>query len=288
MALLANLFGNILNFFYNLFNNYGVAIIIFSLTLRVILLPITLKQQKSMKSNAKLQEKMKVLKEKYKNDSERLNNEIMNLYKEEKFNPLSGCLTSILQIVIIIAVFYVVKSPLTYMKKVDHSLIEKYNNEIIAEEGDRKSAYPEIQIIQKKGISDENVNINMDFLGIDLSKVPTEDLNNTKVYIIPVLYIISSFVSIRLSMAIQNGAKKDNLIEENKDNIDENKKDLSEEEAMEQMNKNMSFFMPFMSITIAIVAPLGLTLYWLVSNVLMIIERLLVNKFMNDNEEESC
>ena len=81
---LANIFGYILNFLYNLFGSYGIAIIVFSIILRVILLPITINQQKSMKKTAKMQEKMKELNNKYKNNPEKLNKETIELYKKEK------------------------------------------------------------------------------------------------------------------------------------------------------------------------------------------------------------
>ena len=74
-------------------------------------------------------------------------------------SPFSGCLSSIVQILILFAVFYLVRSPLTYMQKVDPTLIEQYTNEIRQEEQSRNSAYPEIDIIQLKGSTDERLEI---------------------------------------------------------------------------------------------------------------------------------
>ena len=116
MGAISSLFGYVLNFLYNLVNNYGIAIILFTILLRLILLPITILQQKSMKKNEKMQEKMREIQTKYKNDPERLNQATIDLYKTEKMNPFSGCLISILQILIILSVFWVVSMPLTYMK----------------------------------------------------------------------------------------------------------------------------------------------------------------------------
>ena len=117
MAILSEIFGYVLNFFYNLVNNYGFSIIIFSFLLRLLLIPITIKQQKAMKKSAKLQEKMKEIQEKYKNNPEKLNQETMALYKSEKMSPFSGCLSPILQLLIILSVFWLVSQPLTYMKR---------------------------------------------------------------------------------------------------------------------------------------------------------------------------
>lgn len=296
MGAISSLFGYILNALYNLFNNYGIAIIIFSILLRIILIPITIKQQKTMKKTTKMQQEMNSIREKYKNDPEKLNQETIELYKREKMSPFSGCLSAILQLVIILAVFWLVSQPLTYMKKVQNSELFNEYKQKIEEQTDTKSTYKEIAIIDKvesdyqeilNNLNDENVEnreelenrknqleelrINMEFLGLDLSKVPTQSLNDWKVYVIPVLYVITSFISIRLTTKTQN-SKNSNEVKS------------AEAESMEQMNKSMSYMMPIMSISIAAIAPLGLALYWLVSNILMIFERLIINKFMNSKE----
>ena len=125
----------------------------------------------------------------------------------------------------------------------------------------------------------------MDFLGIDLSKVPTQSLNDWRVYIIPLLYILTSIISVRMTINMQ---KKQADKDKKKDVVIEDGKVQEEEEInpMEQMNKSMMYMMPIMSIMIAIIAPLGLALYWLVSNILMIFERLIINKIMGAKEEE--
>lgn len=298
MGAIANLFGYLLNFLYNLFNNYGIAIIVFTILLRIILIPITVSQQKSMKKNAKVQEKMKEIQKKYKNNPEKLNQETIELYKREKVSPFSGCLSSIIQIILIISVFWLVSKPLTYMKKVDSNKVNEYIEQIKTEEG-KTSAYPEIQVIQTKSAEDSEVAINMNFLGLDLSKVPNQNLKDITVYIIPVLYVITSFVSIKMTNNMQDKAKekkkadKEKKAAENKEN-DEEKALISEEEAkseeaieaMQDMTKSMNYMIPIMSITIAFIAPLGLALYWLVSNIAMIIERIIINKISENKKEE--
>ena len=127
---IANVFGYLLNFLYNLLNNYGLAIIIFSILVKLILLPLTLKQQKTMEKTNKIQDEMKALQFKSKNDPEKLNKEMMDMYKRENMSPFSGCLSSIVQLILILAVFYLVRSPLTYMKKVNVNLINDYTNQL--------------------------------------------------------------------------------------------------------------------------------------------------------------
>jgi len=335
-ALISNVFGYLLNFLYELVNNYGIAIILFSIILRLILLPITIKQQKSMQKTNKIQGQLKALQFKYKNNPEMLNKETMELYKREKISPFSGCLSGIVQIIIILSVFYLVSQPLTYMKKANDNnpelkaVVEEYKNQV--KEGNSKTRYIEIatiarmsedyknidvkiknieiennktieennkeensenvesaeteenanvenkeseknDLINKKGIL-ERLNINMEFLGLDLSKVPNENLKDFTVYIIPLLYVISSFISIKITTNAQNKNKKD----ENKDK--------DEVDSMAQMSKSMSYMMPIMTLSIAFIAPLGLALYWFVSNVLMIAERFIIKKIMDNKEAE--
>lgn len=309
MGFLSEIFGYLLNFFYELIHSYGIAIIIFSVLLRLLLIPITIKQQKTMKKSAKMQEKMKEIQHKYKNNPEKLNQETIELYKTEHLNPFSGCFSAILQLLIILSVFWMVSQPLTYMKKIDKQVINDYKTQIVEANNGQKTTYPEIEIIskieteyeevntklaqqevenreelEKKKQSLEEMRINMEFLGLDLSKVPTQNLGDWRVYVIPALYVITSFISIKITTSAQKKAmKKKEMV------IDENGKEASNDEmldSMQQMNNSMLYMMPIMSISIAVIAPLGLALYWLVSNVLMIIERLIINKIMEAKGEE--
>lgn len=331
---LADIFGYVLNFLYNALGSYGIAIIVFSIMLRVILLPLTINQQKSMKKSGKLQSEIQEIQRKYKNNPEKLNQETMELYKREKMSPFSGCFSSIIQIFIILSVFWLVSSPLTHMKNVQDTEIYKEYEEKLSQNNNQKASYKEIAMINlvevdyqeisdklkskesednKNSIeeeqNEENINIeekeknventeqnennenkemlenkkeeleklriNMDFLGLDLSKVPTQSLNDFRVYIIPVLYVISSFVSIKLTTNMQY-----------KKNNENDKKENSEMDAMQNMSKGMTYMMPIMSVSIAIVAPLGLALYWLISNVLMILERIILKKIFDAKEDE--
>ena len=321
ISFFANLFGYVLNFLYEFVGNYGWAIILFSVLVKILMLPISINQQKTMKKSQKINDEMKQIQFKYKNDPEKMNQEVMALYKREKLSPFSGCFSAIVQIILLFAVFYLVRSPLTYMKKVDSGVIEKLES-VVQEQGSSGN-YKEIAVINymnklenennqtqeqpnnenqeqtsnvensKNTETEEketfNINdykdqayINMEFLGLDLSKVPTEDLGDLKVLIIPALYVISSFISIKLSTNTTKKKKDEKLIGDGKETKAE-----EEYDAMEQANKSMSWFMPLMSISIACIAPLGLALYWLVNNILMIFERIFLNKFFKDEKEEA-
>lgn len=306
IAPIANIFGYVLNFIYNVVNNYGIAIIIFSILIKLIMIPISIKQQRTMQKTTKIQNKMKEIQFKYKNNPEQLNAATMELYKKENMSPFSGCFSAIVQIILLFAVFYLVKSPLTYMKKVDSDLIDKYSKILQENNLSTNSAYPEIEIIReidnlksignqqnqtenvenadnssenqqelKNNINEEELDslyINMEFFGLNLAQIPINS-NNWKAYIIPILYVIIAVISLRLT----NPTKKQ------KENNNEEKDDMMD--SMNQMNKNMNIMFPFLYLTVALVAPLGLALYWLMNSLLMIAEKLLLNKFIKEEEE---
>ena len=305
ISFLASLFGYILNFIYNFIQNYGLAIILFSILIKILMIPISIKQQKTMKKNLKMQEKMKEIQFKYKNNPEMLNQATIELYKTEKINPFGGCLSAIVQIILLLAVFYLVRSPLTYMKKVDADVINKYSNVVKQYELSELSGYPEIDIIReidnikelrnrettensedKVNISEikdeelDSMQINMDFLGLNLAQIPTKS-SDWKAYIIPALYVIVSVISMRLTTNMNSKKTK-----ENKDEKALVEKKEEEFDPMAQMNKNMSLMFPIMYLAVALIAPLGLALYWLTNSLLMIIERLALNKLLKDEEEK--
>ena len=292
----ASTFGYLLHFLYNLVNNYGVAIILFTLLIKIILLPLSIKQQKMLKKNAKMQEKMKIIQFKYKNDKEKMNQEMMELYKSENMSPFGGCLPTIIQMLLLLSIFYLVRTPLTYMEKIPQDSINTYIGQLKEGEKNVSNVYPEIDLIREysylKEINpeDENVdklNLQMNFLGLDLSKIPQQNMNDYTVYIIPILYILSTFVSIRVTTSMQKKKKKENNNEitidgKTGEEIKEEENENQAPDSMEQTNKIMSWMMPILSISIAFVAPLGLALYWLVNNVLMIIERVVLDRVLKE------
>ncbi|CDE13958.1 membrane protein insertase YidC/Oxa1 family [Clostridium sp. CAG:470] len=290
----ANIFGYLLNFINNFVGNYGLAIILFTVLIKIIMLPLSIKQQRTMKKSTELNEKIKVLQFKYKNDPEKLNREMMDLYKKENMSPFSGCLSTIAQFILLISIFYMVRCPLTYMEKINNDQINTYVQQLKDGGITVNQAYSEIDIIREldylkeKMPEDEGlnkINLNMNFCGLDLSKIPQQNLNDWTVYIIPALYIISTFISMKITTSMQKKSKKnDGVIDitekEEKDSKEEEKNEM--EDMMEQSNKMMSWMMPIMSVSISLVAPLGLALYWLVNNILMIGERLVLNKIIKD------
>ena len=290
----ANIFGYLLNSINNFVGNYGFAIILFTIIIKLVMLPLSIKQQRTMKKSTKLQSKMKALQFKYKNDPEKLNREMMDLYKQENMSPFSGCLSAIVRFILLISIFYMVRFPLTYMQNIDKNQINTYIEQMKQDNISVSEAYSEIDIVRelnylREKFPDDNelnkINLNMNFFGLDLSKIPQQNLSDWTVYIIPVLYIISTFISMKITTNMQSKTKSEkDVIDITEDGKQKEEKDEKNEmeEAMAQSNKMMSWMMPIMSISISLVAPLGLALYWLVNNILMIAERLVLNKIIKD------
>ncbi len=120
MRIISKPLGWIITQCYNLTGNYVLALILFSFVLQILLLPFAIKQQKNSIKQASLDPKVKAIRKKYagRNDQEtqqKLNNEVMDLYKKENFNPMGGCLPLLIQMPILFAIYNVVTEPLTYI-----------------------------------------------------------------------------------------------------------------------------------------------------------------------------
>ena len=104
-----DILGKLLSFFYQLTKSYGVSIILLTVTVRLILFPLTAKQTRSMAAMSRVQPQVKKLQAQYKDDRQKLNEELMKFYKQEGINPAAGCLPLVLQIPVFIALFRVIR-----------------------------------------------------------------------------------------------------------------------------------------------------------------------------------
>jgi len=114
---LYNFFGSVLAFFYAIIPNEGVAIILLTITVMLVLFPLTAKSARSMLSMQRLQPEIKKLQAKHKGDRQKLNEEMMKLYQEHKVNPLGGCLPLVVQFPVFIALFHVLRSTVATVPK---------------------------------------------------------------------------------------------------------------------------------------------------------------------------
>lgn len=129
LGVIAKPLGWLLSFLYGFIDNYGITIIIFTIIVKGCLYPLYIKQTKSMARMSEVQPKMTALQRKYANDKETLNIKMAELYKEEKFNPMGGCLPMLIQMPIIMGLFALLRQPMQYLQ--DDSMLFAVNESFL-------------------------------------------------------------------------------------------------------------------------------------------------------------
>ena len=188
MDIIARAMGWILRSLYDATLNYGLAIILFTVFIKLLLIPLSLKQQRTMKKTQEIQPVLLKLQEKYKDNQQKLAEEMQTIYQDKKVNPFSGCLLLLIQIPIIYAMFFAIAQPVKFMypeirtAQVDQA-IEKYAN---------IGTYKELYYI----VNERKDLIKTDFLGLDLGQVPSiANISMWATWIIPILSGIATFLS---------------------------------------------------------------------------------------------
>ena len=271
LAFIPTLFGTVLHFINGIVGNYGWAIIIFTIIIRLIIFPLTIKQLQSAAKTQELQPKLAEIQERYKNDKEKLRQEQMKLYKEEGINPLGGCLPLLVQMPILISLYNAFSYPLTYQLNMHaETLTDAFKKTYAGGFGQLEYVNP---IIHPEHIG---LGFNFNFLGIfDLGHIP--NLNSVTVANISGLALVLiatvlTFFSIKLSMKRPNQPAP----QPGKDG----------KNSMAQMNKTMMFMMPAMTLFFGFSFPGGLTLYWAAGYVIQILQQLAINKWFHGRKKE--
>lgn len=287
--------GWIIEQIYNLVANYGLAIILFTVIIKLILLPLNVRSQKAMKKQQKIQPIIAELQQKYANDQEKLQKETMKIYKENNISMTGGCLPMLIQFPILIGLYQVIQRPLSYLAGVDwmqQAVIDKVymlrdamaesigNLATATEETLARSSQIQLsrwaEIIN--GSSDPWV-INFNFLGLDLANAPSaafnylmrldfSNWNTIALLLIPILAVVASVFSMKITQA-QSGQKQ------NQGNDNAN-----------QMTKTMGLMMPLMTAFFTLTLPSGLGIYWIISSVMQILQQLLLNYYFDKKGED--
>jgi len=311
LGVIAYIFGYLLKFWFTIVGNYGWAIILFSITIKAILFPLTLKQQKSTRKTQELQPKLNALQEMYKDDQQKLSEEYSKFMKENKFNPFGGCLLMILQLFVLLGVLYVVANPMKYMEKSTQEEIDDDLREIIVVEsfsGDKEayeaytiSYYNEHsgddiikKVIKEHGNEDKEkvylesykltnryyeLNIlknkyDLGFMGINLGDITMRDKTNWKLWIFPILTVLFYYLSLWMVTRTQ---KK--TTQKMKD------ADGNEIEMPNMMTMNIT--MPLLSGWISASVPQGMGLYWFINSFLQVIIQLVTEQFIKKEKNET-
>ena len=286
---IAKPFGILMEFIYNhlAFQNYGIAIIIFTVIIKILLMPLQIKQQRSMIKQQEMQPELQELQKKYAGDRNKLAEEQQKLYAKYNVSMTAGCLPLLIQFPLIMALYQIIRQPLTYISGLSSSAVSKiaevlnlpvYNELAInnalrtSENLDKVNALAEFA---ERKITQSDI-INMNFLGIfKLGETPAwnpsvikEDLGlYLPLLLIPILSGLSAVLMQRMSMARtqkNNGEKKSDG---------------------PNMANGMMKIMPLMSLVIAFTVPAGLGLYWTISNVLSMGQMALINRIIAKQKE---
>lgn len=274
-------FGSILGYLlwalFFVFKNFGVSIIFFTIIIRLIIFPFSIKQQKSMASTAKLQKKQKEIREKYANNRQKQNEEMQKLYQKEGVSPTSGCLTSIIPMLIMLGIFYCVAYPLTNTLHINAEAVANAKQFISALPGHPVYAatgmttYQEIDLVKVLANSNSLIgtlftgadvaNIEMfvkgfNFAGFNLLETPQTYGFLSFYILVPILCFVSSVGAQIVTMRI-------------------NKTGQSQQGCM----KFIMFALPLFSAYISFVVPAAVGFYWICSSVFSLIQSIIMGKF---------
>ena len=287
MTQFGNFFGSILGyllwFFYVFIRNYGVAIILFTVVLKIFMFPFSIKQQKSMAATGKMAAKQKELQKKYANDKMKLNEEMQKLYEKEGVNPAGGCLPMLIPFPIMIGLYYTVINPLSNALHLNSGAVAQAVSVLQQIPGigsTFQSFYGEIEIVRH--FSDlrpyltmfndaelaniQSLSQGFNFLGLNLLGTPTVGGGNpfqmiismfqTNLWLIPVLCLVSSLFTQVITMRLQPGMQQ-----------------------QQGCMKGMLYGMPLISAGFALTVPAAVGFYWIISTLTSLVQVVIMHIF---------
>ncbi len=266
-------FGYLLDWLYTFTNNYGLSLILFSLIVKLVLLPMSVKSKKSMLKMSRLSPQVKALEAKYGDDKQKYQLAVQQMYKEEGVSMGGGCLWSFIPLIILLPLYYVIREPITYMMHNSRSVSEAIVAFLQASgENLGKNAYY-AQLAAAGHIGDymeelkslavtANANLqamNFQFLGIDLAGIPSfrfwecEGWGEIGLFLIPVVSAGLQAASMWISQ------KMNNQVATNADG----EQDADAAKTANQTNATMMLMMPLMSLWIGFSMPAAISIYWI-------------------------
>ena len=257
--------------FYEATGSYGLAIVVFALMVNLIMTPFMAKSKKSMMRSSRLQPQIQELQRRHEGNPQKLNAEMQKLYQEEGVNPMSGCLWSLIPFPILIALYSVIRRPITRMMFAADSVVDTLRDYMTtmgwyAASGARTDAYVEVKLANLAhqhwdavstdlaGKIDKLMNIDFNFLGINLGEQPTVSTlwqgpytwAAIGLFLIPFISAALSYFSMKISSASNPSTG-----------------DAQSEATM----KSMNLMMPLMSVWICFVMPAAMGVYWIANSV---------------------
>ena len=268
--------------FYSLTGSYGLALILFTLVVKLVILPFQLKGKKSMLRMSRMQGKIKEIQTRYANNKQRQQAEMADLYAREGVNPMSGCLWSFLPFPILIALYAIIRQPLSHLMGLGADTITAISNAAAkigytVAEGS-SSAYEQIYLAKFvhqnwdsfQGQFDGLINLDYSFLGMDLAsqgsqlfgQITTGGWAVIGVLLLPIIATALQFLMTIVSMK-SNGNTAG-------------------------QGKLMMYLLPLMTLWMGYILPAALCIYWIANTAFTIVQEQVLNKYFNkilDREE---
>ena len=291
-------FAWLVRLFYNLTGSYGVALILFTLVIKLIMLPFQMKSKKSMLRMNRLSGQMKDIQKRYANNQVKMNEEMQKLYAEEGINPMSGCLWTMIPFPILIALYSIIRQPITHFMMLSSEVVQNLIGKLVSANIDitgivqmkdgvavmkdglyQLMPYGQINLVNtitsqapELGQSlDGWIHVNYNFLGVDLTANPTVGFTHFSfawasigLILIPVLAGLSQLV---LSMVTM-------------------KQQPQQAGPAANSTKSMMYMMPLMSVYFAFIMPAALGVYWIAQSVFSLLQEVILGKFFNKKLEE--
>ena len=289
-------FGWLLGQLYNLFENYGIAMIVFGILVQLIMLPIKAKSKKSMMKMSRVQPMIQDIQKRYANDTQKQNEMLQKLYQEEGISMGGGCLWSMVPLFILIPLFTVIREPLTYILMESAEVSAQIIDVIKGLAGDQFSSnnyYDQVtaaQLIPQfaaelkaaiPGISETTLaGVNFNFLGINLGAIPQFNIFSSTwawdwahigAFLIPMLSASSQVLSMLIAQ------KTNDSVLTNENGIQD--KEMAKNSAQNQSTKTMMYMMPLMSLWIGFTVSASLSLYWFVGGIVGMVSDAIMTKY---------
>ena len=282
---IGTLFGWMMYYINGLTHNYGLTLIIFTLLIKILMIPIGIRQQKGIIANARMAPKLNALQKMYGNNRERYGEELQKLYKEENFSPMSSCLPTLLMFPVLFGMLDVVYYPLKHMLRMtaEERAVAVSVAEQVLGAGNLNRYSAEISVLNAvktdpaafvSSLGQEIVtriqSFDFTMFGLPLGEQPSLTPSGKSIglwlalLMIPLLSGLSAYFMGRLSM--------------------KNTPQTSDAPGANTMSNMMIYTMPLMSLWISFIVPAGVGIYWLLSNIFSLIQQLVLNKYMNPAE----
>lgn len=273
MYILGYPLGLIMRLLYNVLHSYGWSLILFTILVKLVMVPLSVKQQKSSAKMAVIQPQLQEIQKMYAKNQQKMNEEMQKLYQRENYNPAGGCLPMLITFLVMFGLIDVIYNPMQHILGIDKTVIAQAT-EIMQNLGVAFSQYsPQTGIISSlqanpqayaalgADVVSKVQAFNLNFMGINLGETPTFALN--VLLLIPVLSGITAFLTAWIPMKNNPAAM---------------------EGPGAGTMKTMMLFSPLMSLYIAFKVPAGVGMYWILSNVFSMVQSLVLNKFYNPKE----